>query len=87
MLKNKFNSEVNSVEGNCLKKLIIDLQRNAGDYLDAAIHIYDHFLKKEKMANLIICAQTARPRLLWNTMAISRCGLTPSLSRPNIVPR
>lgn len=45
----EFTKALNQLKNQGMKKLIIDLQGNAGGYLDAAIRICDHFLKKGEM--------------------------------------
>jgi len=45
----EFTKALHKLQNAGMKKLILDLQGNAGGYLDAAINICDHFLKKGDM--------------------------------------
>ena len=45
----EFTKALHALQKSGMKKLILDLQGNAGGYLEAAIQICDHFLKKGEM--------------------------------------
>jgi carboxyl-terminal processing protease len=45
----EFTKALHQLQNSGMKKLIVDLQGNSGGYLDAAINICDHFLKKGDM--------------------------------------
>ena len=45
----EFTKALHKLQKSGMKKLILDLQGNAGGYLDAAINICDHFLRKGEM--------------------------------------